>query len=138
MIRLHARPRPSCPTTLLLEEPFLRRSHGDPAALADQLRHWANLAADGDLTVRIVPPLVAFSPGTVLLSQIALRNATLWVEEGVVPAFATGRAAVWRSRLLDRARDAAGTPAAGLAALREAAAHWTTTASSSRKGFPCT
>ncbi|MFD9339822.1 Scr1 family TA system antitoxin-like transcriptional regulator [Streptomyces sp. NPDC060028] len=121
-----ARPRPACPITLFVEEPVLERPHGGPAAMAEQLRHWTDLVASGDLTIQVFPITGLLPEGGGLLSEITLTGAsgTIWVEDRLVPVFSTGPLADWRRNFIRRVGETALNPGQSLRMVQDAADRW--------------
>ncbi|MFJ7209676.1 Scr1 family TA system antitoxin-like transcriptional regulator [Streptomyces sp. NPDC098789] len=121
----YSRPRPHCPITLFLEDAVLRRPLRGAGAAAAQFEQWADLAAEGVITLGVFEPIEAVPPQGGLLSEITLPNITVWVQEQDVPVYSTGLRAAWRRDLVQEATAAALNPQDSLAAVREASRFWT-------------
>ncbi|MDN3260812.1 helix-turn-helix transcriptional regulator [Streptomyces sp. CSDS2] len=107
--------------TLLVEDTVLRRPRGGYAAAAARLRQTIDLAEHGAWTVRIVPHERRTCPVGPLISELVLPQGRVYVHEGYLPVYRTGRPAAPYRTALDAAADAALNREASLQALRQAA-----------------
>lgn len=105
--------------TLLVEDTVLLRPRGGFAAAAARLRQLIALAEQ--LTVRIVPHERYACPVAPLISELVLPQGRVYVHEGPLPVYRTGRPAAPYRTALDAAAGAALSGEASLQALRRAA-----------------